>query len=745
MKDNKAYKWNYISLGGIVRAKITTGEDIAHLGDLEQEKWTVLSCPVDGLEFDPVTLGMIDTDADGKIRVDEMVAAAQWITKVVRNRDLILKGDDVLPLKEIDTDVAEGKALFESAKHILASLGKPGKEEITVEDTSDSVAIFKDTKFNGDGVITPITTDDEELKAVITNVMEKVGSVTDRCGEQGVNAELVEKFFAECVDYSAWQAAAEADKANVFPYGDNTPAALDAVNIIKDKIADYFMRCKLVGFDSDVAAALDVSVEKIGAISDKNLSVCADEIAAYPLARPSKDAVLPFDAINPAWKGAFACLKALVLDAEFAGKDSMTEDEWNAVVAKFGPYNAWMADKKGSAVESLGLEYVNRILADSCKYNVMELISKDEALRAESESIDEVNKLTHLYRDFARLLDNYVVFMDFYGRNGEPKAAFEAGKLYIDERCCNLCLKVHGTGDHAEAAALSGMFLIYCTCTSKKLGKTQNIVAVMTDGSTKRLRPGKNGIFYDRDGNDWDAVVTKIVDNPISVKQAFLRPYIKFANTISERINKSATDKESKSIASMTDSANAVNVPTGEADKNAAAAALPKSNFDIAKFAGIFAAIGMAVAYLTTALAKIVTPWTNILIVLGVLIVCISGPSMFLAWQKLRKRNLGPVLNANGWAINSIVLVNVLFGKTLTNTAKYPMVKKGDPYRKVVPLWKKLISGVVLAAIVAFAIMYFTDNLGFMGIHRKKAAEPAQTEQVAQAPEEAAETAPAAE
>ena len=79
-------------------------------------------------------------------------------------------------------------------------------------------------------------------------------------------------------------------------------------------------------------------------------------------------------------------------------------------------------------------------------------------------------------------------------------------------------------GKHADMASLSGIFLIYFKATSKTLGKSMDAVAVMTDGDIEDLRPGKNGIFYDLQGHDWDAVITKIVDNPISIKQAFWAP-----------------------------------------------------------------------------------------------------------------------------------------------------------------------------------------------------------------------------
>ena len=77
-KQTKGYPWKYCSLGGVVRVNITSGEDIAHLGELDQKLWTVLSCPTKDLAFDERTLQLIDADGDGRVRVQEVVAAAEW-------------------------------------------------------------------------------------------------------------------------------------------------------------------------------------------------------------------------------------------------------------------------------------------------------------------------------------------------------------------------------------------------------------------------------------------------------------------------------------------------------------------------------------------------------------------------------------------------------------------------------------------------------------------------------------------
>ncbi len=732
-KKTDGYPWKYCSLGGVVRVNITSGEDIAHLGELDQKLWTVLACPVKDLDLDEKTLQLIDTDGDGRIRVAEIVAAAQWITSVVKDKDAILKGESVLKLDGINTDCEAGAKLYGSAKQILANLGLE-KDEISVEEASDSVAIFAKTQFNGDGVITQASADDETLRPLIATIAEKTGGATDRSGEPGITAEQIETFYAALADYAAWQDAAAADKAGIFPYGDDTAAALDACNAVKDKVADYFMRCKLIRFDEAVAAAVDVSAEKLGSISEKNLATQSEEIASYPLARPGKEAVLPLDAVNPAWQPAFAAVRALVLDKEFPKAEGITEEQWAGVLAKFAPYTAWMGAKKGEAVESFGIDEVKVLLKADRKAELLALVEADKALEEEAGSIDEVGRLMRYYRDFAKLLRNYVIFTDFYGRKEKnTRGIFEIGQLYIDERCCDLCIKVSDLGAHGDMPKLSGMFLLYCTCTSKTHGGTMNIVAVMTDGKTSDLRPGKNGIFYDLDGGDWDAVITKVVENPLSVKEAFWAPYRKFARFISDRIDKSAADKENAATAKL----------QGSAD---GAPAAGKQPFDVGKFAGIAAAIGLALAGIGGALALLGTAikgltWWHWLIVIAAVMLIISGPSCFIAWRKLRRRNLGPVLNANGWAINSRVLVNTLFGKILTSVAKYPKMKLDDPYAKRTPWWRKCLRWLLALLVVAFAVCWFTDNLKWMGIERKPKVDETAVEQVEETPAPALEEA----
>ena len=340
------------------------------------------------------------------------------------------------------------------------------------------------------------------------------------------------------------------------------------------------------------------------------------------------------------------------------------------------------------------------------------------ALSAAQAQYKPLEKLLLLCRDYCTLLRNFVTFQDFYAKRGKallgrgaddetPWAIFQAGTLVIDQRACNLCLKVSDIAKHNTQAPDSGMFLIYCNCKHQASGQTMQIVAAMTVGDIRNLKVGKNALFYDRQGRDWEAEVVKIIDNPISIGQAFWSPYRKLGDWVTGLITKSAAEKENKSFAELTSK---LQTPAKTTDKAAAPAP-----FDIAKFAGIFAAIGMAIGYIGSFLTSLATgvksiattAWWALPVAIVSLLLVISGPSMILAWMKLRKRNLAPLLNANGWAINADAIVSVLFGNTLTEKAQFPIVKIKKKGLSSAAKWAIAIIVILVIAAIAFGIWYY--------------------------------------
>ena len=710
INKSKKYKWEFANIGGASRVKISTGEDIAHLDELDPKMWTVLSCPVKGLEICEKSLSYMDTDADGKIRVNDVIATSKWLSAVVKDLNVLTAGQDSISLEAIDQENADGKKIYAAAKQILENLGKEG-DVISLADTKDIAAIFAKTRFNGDGVITEGSSDDADLKAVIAAAVAAMGGVADRSGAMGVNAEMIEGFYKALADYAAWcDAAVEA------PFADKTDAAIAAYNALDAKVKDFFMRSKLAAFSPESVASLDVQTAGIQAISAENLTGKMDEIAAYPIARVTGKAEIDLsEPVNPAWAAQFELVKSVA----FADKKVLTEADWAAVGAAFAAYTAWKGAKAGAAVEALGLETVKKLLAEDKKAALLELVAQDAALSEEAANIEMVDKFLHILRDFYRLLRNFVTLSDFYTKEKGVSAIFQSGRLIIDQRECRFCMQVADAAKHNASAAASGMFLVYCDCTTKSKPGKLAIVAAVTVGEIGDLVVGKNAIYYDNSGLEWDAVITKVVDNPISIAQSFWSPYRRMAKTVENLITKSAADKDAKMMADATAKINAAPtaVPAAAADGKPAAA----PPFDIAKFAGIFAAIGMAVGMIGTALAALAKGifalkwWQLILALVGIMLV-ISGPAMILAWLKLRRRNIAPLLNANGWAVNAASKISIPFGETLTDAAKFPKMKLKDPFaKKGLAPWKQALIYVAVLVVV-FGGLWMFNLLDWAGL-----------------------------
>lgn len=736
LTKSKGYGWNFENIGGTTRVKITTGEDLKHLAELDPKMWTVLSCPVKGLELDEKSMSFMDLDADGKIRISDIVGTSRWMTAAVKNADLLLQGADSIDIENFNQNDANGAKLYAAAKQILLNLGKEGSV-IALADTADSAAIFSQTRFNGDGVITEFTAEDPKDKAAVDAAVTCTGGTADRSGKMGVNAAQIEAFYKALADYVAWtEAAVEA------PYGAQTDKAIELYNALNAKVKDFYVRSRLAAFSPDSTGSLDVQTSLIQSISAEDLTSKTADIASYPLLRVTGKAEIDLSQpVNPAWAAQFDALKAIVLDPS---EKVLTEEAWNAVGAKFAAYSAWKAAKAGASVEALGLDAVKGFIADDRKASLLDLVAQDQALAEDASNIDMVNKFLHVYRDFYRLVRNFVTFHDFYDKNPETLAIFQSGVLLIDQRACRFCMNVADMAKHNTMAASSGMYLVYCDCTTKLSAAKIQIAAAVTVGEVGDLMVGKNAVYYDNKGVEWDAVITKIIDNPISISQAFWSPYRRIATMVENLISKNAADKDAKMMKQATDKINAAPaaIPTGtalspETDKKVGEA------FDIGKFAGIFAALGMALGMIGTALASLAKgifalKWWQVILAFAGVMLAISGPAMVMAWLKLRRRNIAPLLNANGWAINASSKISIMFGETLTDIAKYPKLKLKDPYaRKGLPTWKKWVIS-LSALVVVVAGLWLGNLLKWAGMpsplpwfNKTEVAEEVVTEEVA--------------
>jgi len=661
----RPHNWRFFRAGGFDQVRFESAADLLNLHKLDQKLWAALSCPTRGVEFDTKTLDVIDIDKDGRVRVPEILAAVQWACAMLKNPENLLRSPGPLDLDSINDATPEGKQLLASARQTLVNLGKKDATAISVDDTSDTAKIFAATQFNGDGIVPVESAPDDLTKAVIADIIACLGSELDRSGHPGINQAKLDQFFADAQAYSDWWKKAEAD-TSVLPLGERTSAGFAALQAVKAKVDDYFARCRVAAFDARALAAVNRQEAEYLALAAKDMSITGSELAGFPLSRIDANRPLPLkDGLNPAWTAAVSTLASAVLKPTLGEKAALTEADWAAVCTKWAAHEAWLAAKAGASVEKLGLKRLREVLAGKAKETIAGLIAKDKALEAEANSIAAVEKLARFRRDLKLLLQNFVSFEDFYSR--ERKAIFQAGTLYLDGRSCDLCVPVADAGKHAALAGLAKTYLAYCDCT-RPSGEKMTIAAAFTDGDSDYLMVGRNGLFYDRKGRDWDATISKVIENPISIRQAFWAPYKKLVRLIEEQVAKRAAAAQADADAKLGSAATV----TAQADK----AKAEQKKVDVGTVAALgvaFGAIGTLLATLAAQMAGAMTHpfWQVCLAFLGILFL-LSSPSMLIAWLKLRQRNLGPILDANGWAVNGRVKMNVPFGGSLTNVAHLP-------------------------------------------------------------------------
>ncbi len=519
-----------------------------------------------------------------------------------------------------------------------------------------------------------IRDDDEEGLAIAQAARELLADIGGHDGMVTVDAARLAQTRQAERALAAWQAAG----AQARPLGDATEAAHAALAAVAEKVEDWFVRCRLAAFDTRAGAALNATDDTLAALGGGTLTNGADSIAALPLAHVQAGAALPLTTgLNPAWAARLHALRDAAVTPLLGQRDALSEADWQQLKEKLAPYADWLTAKPDPA--------------------------------AEGDGVRQLEKLAHYVRDLLPLANNFVAFRDFYTRQG--KATFQVGTLYLDGRSAELCVAVNDAGRHAALATLSRICLVYCDCV--RGGETLSVAAAFTAGDADQLMVGRNGVFYDRQGRDWNATITKIVDHPISLRQAFWAPYKRLARFVAEQLQKMAANKARASEEKMT-------VAVLEGGKKVAAAApapvapapVAPPPFDVGKFAGIFAALGLAVGAIGTAVASVLTglfalAWWQLPLALAGLLLIVSGPAVLLAWFKLRSRNLGPILDANGWAINARARINIPFGTSLTQVAQLPPNAERaltDPYaEKKAPWgWYGGILAVLLLAVFAW-------------------------------------------
>ena len=338
------YKFHFVQQGGLVQVQLNTIEDVLNLHKLDPKLWTILACPVKGLEFSEETLSILDKDKNGRVRVPEILETVDYVKKYFADPSVIMTEGDTIPLSALGTEnFSCGHSPLSSAKALLKVIGKPDAQEISLSDLSIDDRMFSPAVLNGDGVVPPEAFADEKTASVIKDIIDFTGGTDDVSGAKGINRVQAEDFFKAVKGMNEWRviASEDSDSSEVFFLKHKTAAAASSYMQVADKLNDYFLRCSLAAYDSSSTEILDAEKNALYMTDGKLSSI--EQLAEMPISKIQAGKALPLDSsINPAWKDKIEQFKKNVLEnITKQNLEELTESQWRKIETLFAPYVAW--------------------------------------------------------------------------------------------------------------------------------------------------------------------------------------------------------------------------------------------------------------------------------------------------------------------------------------------------------------------------------------------------------------------
>lgn len=683
----KAHTWRFRRIGGMDQVVLKTGDDIVALSELDPKLWIALAMPTSQQQCREV-LALLDEDGDGKVRVPELLHAVARCEAAFSNLDVLFDETSAISLESLrDTRLRESCAY-------AAEVAGIGTDSVDADVVELAASRCNNRPFNGDGAIVPESLEDEALANMIAQIIAAGYQVQDSSGKPGLNLSALDSFIADARALLAWEDAGASLHRELPELAFDT--LLPAYRSVAPAVEDYFRRCAVLGLAGSQDALRELS-SQMAAILAAPPSEGIESLHRIPLALPRADGLLDIDAaFNPLYADAATSLFA-ALKAPYSLVSTLNRAAWEKIAADVEQYSAWLSQRPTGGVNSMSRQILVSALTDSTLDAIKKFIDRDLAEAPRAQGLRELHDMMIIKRDFLKILRNFVSMDEFYGRR---RGLFQSGKLFIDGRELELCLEVRNPAGHTALAGLSAMCLIYCDI-SRTTGEKASIVAALTAGAADRIYVGRNGIYFDEDDRDWNATITKLVIQPISIREAFLSPYKWLARTIEELAAKRAGSAESGRQNQMKDLAQkAVEQPSKAAQS--AEQAVPKK-IDVGTVAAIGVALGSIGAMITSILGLFIGMGVWMPIGIVAVFILISGPSMILAAIKLRRRDLSPLLNAEGWAINGRLKLNIPFGAMLSHLAQLPsnsIRTLNDPYAPKKKPWGLYIAALAVALII---------------------------------------------
>ncbi|MHC4985114.1 MAG: hypothetical protein ACYTFO_03055, partial [Planctomycetota bacterium] len=415
-----------------------------------------------------------------------------------------------------------------------------------------------------------------------------------------------------------------------------------------------------------------------------------------PIARAKPELLLGFDEpVNPndqaSWE-AFGQKVALPILGQLPS--ALSVKQWRQIKDALAGHRVWVLSKPTSNIAAVDVETLRQYQDERFARTARDLIADSRDTAFQLDSIRLVEKLLLYQANLLDLANSFIAFNDLY--DPKKRAMFEMGGLVLDGRRFTFAVKVADRNQHATMATTANMYLMYVQVAPRGGEAPFEVAVPVTSGNKGNICVGKRGVFQDRDGIEHDARVVQVIENPISLGEAMVSPFVRVGRMLTGKIESIAAKAEQKFDAQS----QTAMAQVGETQPEQKPAAVSGG---MVMGAGVaLAALGSALAYITQTLAE--TSWWAILIAIGGAVLTVLVPTTVVAYMKLAKRDLSAVLEGSGWAINARMRLTRRLGRVFTQRPTI-LLRKG-PIRRLLR-WLLPIVILLGAAVTAVYFLYW--------------------------------------
>lgn len=669
--EDKGERMEFRRIGGSYQLVIRNAGDLRRLLELDESHWALNSVAISSLRGDELFYRFLDDDLDRQIRTDEIRRAVGWFLSVLKEFSGFERQSDTLDLDAINDATPEGAQLLDAAKLVLANLDHDGETRLSLAQIRNEKEIVSCARRNGDGIIPPEAAATPETAEVVAAAMKYTGGVKDICGAEGVDSALLDRFVGAASAWLNWADAPAAAPETLLPFGEETAAGYAAFAALEAEFDTYFIACDACRFGNETPGRL-AKIE--AAVDPLNNQAVREFFSAAPLAEPRKDGVFDFSGkLNPLKREAILSFRNSACAREYVQDTTLTFENWNRLKARLAPYAAWLAAKPATAFDGCDPGRLRRWISDELVGSLRTTIAADLAAAPRIAACERLHKLILLQRYLLEFLNNFVNLSLLF--NPRSPSLLQAGRLVMDGRSFTLASVVANPAEHKAIAKLSDICVIYLDAVTGKPGalRTMKLAVAVTSGNIRNFFPNKHGIFFSADGEVWDAKITDLVQQPVSVSEALRMPFYKFGEFIGGQADRFFSTKSSEAQkqlgSSFNAAASAAVAPPAAAPVKVQTPAVSGSMMLMGGGIGI-AALGSSIAFIVKSLANI-SIWNVLAVLLGIILV-FGGPVVAVSLVKLYRRNLSRFLEANGCAVNRPMRLSRRMGAIFTFVPPIP-------------------------------------------------------------------------